>query len=186
MVMSRAQIVTLADSLAHGVSASASLQDSFDDVLERLARTTSPFVDTETYTPTDGTAEYSYPSSAVVLLAVFHGAVQLPLTNVKELEAYDEDWRATAATTGTPVAHSFTERDARKVLLFPTPDTTAAAGGTFLFAEQRTTDIPVWLALPIIFEMLSEDFAYPSDHQDKEMSEVCAQMAEILKIYTGI
>ena len=186
MAMTRAQIITLADSLAHGASASTPLQDSFDDVLERLAKTTSPFINTETFSPTDGTAEYSYPASAVMLLAVFHGAKQLPIVTGKELEAYDEDWKATAASEGTPIVATYHERDARKVRLFPTPDTTATNGGTFVFAENRTTDIPVWLALPIIFEMLADDFSYPSSHQDKEMAQVCQDMAEILKGFVGI
>jgi hypothetical protein len=179
MVMTRTNVLNLADSLAHSKGDSDTMTDSFDALLERLARTTAPFVETANYTPTDGTAEYSYPSAAVILLAVFHGAKQLPLTSLSELEAYDADWRD--ADEGTPVAYSFTERDARKVLLFPTPSTTASDGGTFLYGEQRTTDIPVFVALYIAFEILAEEFAYPSDHQDKEMAEMCAAMAKVLK-----
>jgi hypothetical protein len=186
MVMTRTTILTLADSIAHGKGDDSMMQDSYDQFLDDLARTSAPFVADATYTPTDGTAEYSYASTAVKLLAVFHGAVQLPLATARELEAYDEDWRATGATTGTPVVYSFSDRDARKFLLWPTPDTTAASGGTIIYGENRTTDIPVWLALPIVFQILAEEFSYPSQWQDKAMAEVCGQMAKILKEFTGI
>ncbi len=184
MTMTAANIRTLADNLAHSNTDSNLLTQSTEDVFDRLARSSAPFVDTETYTPTDGTAEYSYPSSAIVILATFHGAKQLPVASSKELEAYDEDWRA--ADEDTPVAATFYERDARKVRLFPTPSTTASNGGTFLFAETRTTDIPEWLALPIAFMLLAEEFAYPSDHQDKEMAGACKQMADFLRAFAGI
>jgi hypothetical protein len=184
MTMTRANVVTLTNLIAHGSGDSDLMPDAYDGALDRLARSAAPFVDTEAFTPTDGTAEYSYPSTAVALLGVFHGAKQLPQASSKELEAYDEDWRG--ADEGTPVVFSFYERDADKVLLFPTPDTTASDGGTFLFSENRTTDIPEWLALPIVFDILAEEFSYPSDHQDKEYAAMCGEMAQILKAFTGI
>lgn len=184
MVMTRTTILTLADSLAHSKGDDSMMQDSYDHFLDKLARTSASFVETEAFTPTDGTAEYSYPTAAIALLAVFHGAVQLPVATMEDLEAYDIDWRS--AAEGTPAVHSFNERDARKVLLWPTPDTTTADGGYFLYAENRTTDIPVYLALVIVFHILAEEFAYPSDHQDKQMAEACAQMAKLLKAFVEI
>jgi len=186
MTMTRANIVTFADTFAHDTGTDMTLEDSFDDILDRFARSSAPFVDTETFTPTDGTAEYSYPTTAITILAIFHGATHLVVASSSELEAYDEDWRATAATGGTPIAYIFYEGDSRAVRLFPTPDTTEVDNDTFLFGENRTTDIPEWLALPIAFEMLAEEFAYPSGHQDKEMSEACLGMAGFLKAFTGI
>ena len=59
MTMTRANLVTLADNLAHGKGDSTTLQDSYDDVLDELARGTAPFANTEAFTPTDGTAEYA-------------------------------------------------------------------------------------------------------------------------------
>ena len=186
MTMTRANVVTLTNLLAHGSGDADLMPDAYDDALDRFGRSSAPFVDTANYTPTDGTVEYSYPATAVALLGVFHGAKQLLEASGAELEAYDEDWRATADTTGTPVAFSFFERDADKVLLFPTPDTTTSNGGTFLYSENRTTDIPEWLVLPLVFDILAEEFSYPSDHQDKEFAAMCNEMAQILKAFTGI
>jgi hypothetical protein len=182
--MTRTNIRTLADDLSHSKGDNSMMDDSYDRYLDKLARTSAPFVESANYTPADTVAEYSYPAAAIVLLAVFHGAKQLPPATLGELEAYDEDWRA--ADDATPVVHSFVERDARKVLLWPTPDTTTVNGGTFIYAENRTDDIPVYLGLPIAFQILSEEFAYPSDHQDKEMAEACAQMAKLLKAFVEI
>lgn len=184
MTMTRTTIINLADDLAHSKSDSTLIQESYDDVMERLGRGSAPFVETEAYTPTDGTAEYSYPSAAVTILAVFHGAKQLLPASSKELEAYSATWRATAEDD--PGAYTVYERDARKVRLFPTPSTTESDGGTFLYSEQRTSDIPEWLVLSIVFMMLAEEFAYPSDHQDMEMSAACVKMAEFLKAFTGV
>ena len=114
MTMTRTTITQFVNSLAHSLGNSDTLEDTYDDVLERLARVTAPFVNTEAYTPTDGTEEYSYPSTAVTILAAFHGAKHLIPAGGHELEAYDESWRATAAAKGTPVSASYYERDARK------------------------------------------------------------------------
>ena len=89
MVMTRTNVITLADSLAHSKGDTSMMTDSYDVFLEKLARTTAPFLESANYTPADGTVEYSYPATAVTLLAVFHGAVQLPKVTMRELEAYD-------------------------------------------------------------------------------------------------
>ena len=184
MTMTRANVITLTNLFAHGSGDADLMPDAYDDALDRIARASSPFVDTEAFTPSDGVAAYSYPSTAVTLISVFHGAKQLIKASSRELEAYDEDWRD--ADEDTPVAFTFYEQDADKVLLFPTPSTTAASGGTFLYSENRTTDIPEWLVLPIVFDILAEEFSYPSDHQDKEYAAMCGEMAQILKAFTGI
>lgn len=154
---------------------------SYDDIMERFAKRTAPFVDTEVFTPTVNVEEYAYPSSAVRLLAVLVNGKELPQTSLPELETYSKDWRASAVDLGTPIAYTFAERDARQVRIFPRPDSTTADGGTFLFAEKRSTDIPDWLALPIVFLILAEEFAYPSDHQDLEFAKVCAAVGDFLR-----
>ena len=184
MTMTRTEIIGLADDLAHSVAEDITMTQSYDDILDRLARTTSPFVADEAFTPTDGTAEYDYPTNAVMLLGVFHNGKHLIPVSSGELEAYSASWRATAEQD--PVVYTVFEEDARSIKLFPTPSDTDADGGLFLFAENRTTDIPEWLVLPIVFEILAEEFAYPSDHQDKEFAAACLTMSQFLKAFTGV
>jgi hypothetical protein len=184
MGLTQANITALTNNLAHSKGDSDTMDASYDDVMDRLARTTSPFVNSETFSPTDGTSEYSYPTTAIKLLKVIHSTTDLPEATGKELEAYDDDWRTTAEAT--PAYHGFPERDARKVLLWPTPSTTSTNGGTFIFAEKRTTDIPEWLGIPIALEILSEEMAYPSDHQDMQMADLAWQLAKMLKSFIGI
>ena len=192
MVMTRANVVSLADNLTHSKGDTTTLTDSFDRVLDRLGRSTYPFIASATFSPTDGTSEYSYPSTAIELLAVIQptddNAVpatrDLPSATLAELEAYDEEWRG--ASEDEPIVQTFIEKDVRKVRLWPTPDTTRTDKGLFIYSENRTTDIPVWLALPIVCEMIAEEFEHQSDHQDKEAAEAWKLLATILKAYVGI
>jgi len=184
MGLTQANITDLANSLAHSKGDADTLAASYEDIMERLARTTAPFVNSATYNPTDGTAEYSYPTAAIVLLAVFHSATQLPEALPSELEACDADWRS--ADEATPVVHTFADRDGRKVRLWPTPAATVPAGGTFVFSELRASDISEWLGIPIALEVLSEEMAYPSDHQDMEFATLSLEVARMLKSFMGI
>ncbi len=184
MGLTKSNVTTLANNLLHSKGDSDTLSASFDDVMDRLARTTGPFTNTEAYTPTDGTKEYSYPTTAIKLLAAIHGSTELPEATGKELEAIDIDWRS--ADEDDPVVHSFVERDARKVLLWPTPDTTTSSGGLFIFTEKREEDIGEWLGLALALEIVGEEMSYPSDHQSMELSAGALKLARILKAFIGI
>ena len=184
MTMTKTNITDLVHSFAHSKSDSTTRSESYDDTLYQLALRTGPFCDTEAFTPTDGTAEYSYPTDAIRLLAVFIDTKHLMGVSSKELETYSSAWRATSEDT--PFVHTFYERDARKTRLFPTPSTTDADGGTFLFTETRESDIPEWLVLPIMFLILEQELSYPSDHQDKEFAENCALLAKFLRGFCGV
>lgn len=179
--MTEAELTTFVQLLAHGKGQATTLADYFDDSMAALAKTSAPFCDNELFSPTDGTADYSYPASAIRILAVIHGDTQLPYATEQDLENYDGTWRATAATEGTPIAWTTLEESARTVRLYPTPDTTAVNGGTFLFAATRTTDLPEFCILPIAFDMLYQEFSYPSDHQDFEFAKLCNELSETLK-----
>lgn len=196
MVMTRTQIVTLANSLAHSLGdAATTLPDSFDSILDRLGKTSCPFISTATWSPTAATFIYSYPSTAVKLLAVIapiEGAssntIDLPLIEYKENEAYDKVWASQSGVSAraTPRVYKHTRKDARTFSTYPIASETQTDEGLLIFSENRTTDIPVWLALPIVCEMLAEEFAYPSDHQDLEASKLWQQLADILKAFVGI
>ena len=184
MGLTKTNVTDLANALLHSKGDSDTLSASFDDVMDRLARTTGPFTNTEAFTPADGTVEYSYPTTAIKLLTVIHDTTELPEAKPGELEAYDQDWRS--ADEADPVVHSFVERDARKVLLWPTPDTTDSDGGTFIFTEKREEDIGEWLGLALALEIVSEEMSYPSDHQSMELSAGAGQLARLLREFIGI
>lgn len=184
MTATKTTICSLADDLAHGKGVTGSLEQWYDHTLERLAKGPAPFVETEAWTPTDGTKEYSWPSSAIRILAMFHGDNELQFASSKQLEAYSDTWRS--EDEAPPHVYTYYESDAGKVQVHPTPSDTVSDGGDFLFAEQTTGDIPDWLVLPIVFDMLAEDFSHPSDHQDKEFAASCANMAEFLRSFTEV
>jgi hypothetical protein len=179
--VNKTAILDLCKDLAQEIGDSTTLGVAYDDVMERLAKTTVPFVDTASFTPTDGSSTYPYPASAVEILGVFNSGKQLPYAVLPELEAYDDAWRTTDAAEDTPIAYSVTEKNAREIRLFPTPNATDVDGGAFLFSELREDDIPDFLVLPVVFMILSEEFAYPSDHQDLEFAKVCASVAAFFR-----
>jgi hypothetical protein len=177
--MTEAQLTAFVQLLAHSKGSATTLAYFFDDAMEALAKTSAPFVGTDTDTTVAATAVYSYPTGAVRILAVFIDGELLPYATFMDLENYSTTWK-NATASDTHLAWTTEEQDAKTIRIWPTP----SAGTktiTFLFATTRTTDLPEFCILPIAFEMLYQEFAYPSDHQDFEFSQLCKEFSAVLK-----
>jgi hypothetical protein len=195
MTLSKTNITNLANSLAHSLGGTNTLSEAYDRVLDRLARTSSPLVTVSAFTPTDGTKAYNTPTGAAKLLAVFarpdgsSDMLELYEAQQKDLEALDITWRDTQTTEGDPIAYTKADETGgfNYINLFPTPDTTVASGGNYLYADNaETSAVPEHIILPIVYEILAEEFAYPSAHQDMEFSVVCREVAALLSFFIGI
>ena len=55
-----------------------------------------------------------------------------------------------------------------------------------IFSEDRSTDIEDYFVLPITFDCIAREFAYPSDHQDLAYAGVCAELAQLLYALAGV
>lgn len=181
--MTKTTIKTLVQDLCYDKATDAQIGTYFDDVMEEICKLPNcPFIDTYTDASVDGTSDYTYPTSAVRILAIFYNAIPLSYVTVPELEAYDRDWRA---LTGDPYFYTFEDVSTRTYTLIPQPDTDDD-DIVVVHTDNRSTDIEDWIGLSIALAILSREFARPSDHQDIKFSEACKAGAQILQQAAGI
>jgi len=190
--MTRDEAITLAGSLAISLQTASTLDTFANDVMHELAlRPSPPFVKAAVKALTSGTATYSFESDMLKLVhAIMEDEILSPVSQ-DSLDAYSASW---TTATGTPVAFTQDEITARTYLLYPIPDFTsdAVAGPeplgedwpndslVLIYSDDRESDIPNPFGLPIAFDSLSREFAYPSDHTDTDFSTACTQIAQLL------
>jgi len=173
MALSKTNIVDFAQVIANAQGSTVTMNIAYDEVMQNLAqRPDPPLLESTAFTISSGTASYTFPSAAIKIVGLFNESRQLRFTNRVELESYNREWRA--SSDDTPLAF-FTEEDTlRSMRLFPSPST--GSTGTWLMSVVPTA-VPEYMALYIAFMILEKEFAYLSDHQDKEFSTVCGQIA---------
>jgi len=165
-----------------GLGSTATMNVFYGEVMRNLARGPNPpLVESSAFAVSSGTAAYTWPAAAIRILAVFNEKKQLAPANIRQLESYDDAWRA--SSDDTIHAWHAGEDTLRTARLFPSPST--GSTGTWLFSKAPTSDVPNYMALYIAFAVLERDFAYPSDHQDKEFSALCGQIALIFGKLVG-
>jgi len=178
--LSQDNVVDLANIICGGLGSTASMNFHHQEILEDLANNLNPpLVDANTFVATSGQASWPMYSSAGRLLAVFFETRQLLPVSAAELESYDGAWRQ---TTGTAQGFYNGEDADDYVRFIPVP----AEGGTCSwltgvpdYSPNGSSLIPYYMGLYVAFEILKREFAYPSDHQDKEFSKLCGQVASV-------
>jgi len=206
-----ATLRTLAGSLCVDLDDSTTLAQYYTDVIEMLGKLPSPpFIERAFQKVTSGTATYDSNAiedgagngvtTLIRIIYLFLEDTALIRDLSSNIEGYSEDWEA---DSGTPVAYTtdhVTQDSAdRFIQLYPNPDTTGDAIAAvdwganypegdlaYLFSELRTTDIEDYFALPIIFDLLSLEFSYPSDHQDLQYAETCRMLADFFYSLSGV
>ena len=174
MGLTRANIVDFANVIANGLGSTVTMNIAYDEVLQALARSPNPpLVESSDFTISSGTATYTWSTNAVRILGVFNENTQLYPVNRRELEGYASTWRATSGDT--VYAYHADENTLRTVRLFPSPST--GSTGTWLHSVTKTSNVPNYMSLYIAFAVLEREFAYPSNHQDKDFSALCGQIA---------
>ena len=201
----RATLLTVAGSICLDLDDSTTLAQFYDDAIDELGKLPNPpFIERGFQKVVSGTATYDHNaiedgagntlSTLLRPLYIFYDDTLMYPESETSLQSYSEDWEA---DSGTPVAYTSDDVDAsatdRLIQLYPKPDATgdaiAAVGWgstfpdndlTYFFSEGRETDIEDYYALPLIFDILSREFAYPSDHQDLEYSAICRLLADFL------
>lgn len=184
MAITRAGLIAFAKTLSHNTASTVTLGESYDEVVEQLAKLTEPpnppVVATTGLTISSGTASYTYPTGAVSILGVFDRGRQLHEVSHQELNSYGLTWRD---DTGDPVAYYVEEESADSIRLYPTPSTTST--GQWLYTH-ASTSLSDHLALHVMFSMLQFEFEYPSDHQDKEAAIAWGALADIFAGLAGL
>lgn len=195
MSLSKAQLTTFASTICHADHDTTTFSQFFNDVIDELGKLPSPvFAEYAFEAVVSGTAEYSFETAMLKPIAIFFGDTLIPEVSEQALEAYSATQQS---DTGDPVAFTLENVDARKYRLYPIPDANgtastnwaagfAAAALALIFVEDRATDIEDYHALPITFDCLAREFAYPSDHQDIAYAKVCAELAQLLYVLAGV
>ena len=182
MGVNKATITAFAQVIGSSLGNADTLSVAYDEVLEHLAmQPNPPLIESTTFAISSGTAQYLCPATGVQIIGLFHENLQLAEAYKPEIEAYEKTWRA---STGAPQVFYAAEETVSTVRLFPTPN--AAATGTWLVSSVKAGNVPTYMVLYIAFAMLEREFAYPSDHQDKEFSKLCGQIAIIFGKLIGV
>ena len=190
MSLTKANVTTLLGKFAHSLQEATTTSEFMDVALTELARLAGPMVGSTTGNLTSGTATYVFPSTAIRLLCVIARNKELSFQSSNDMEYHSITWRDDAVTSGTTdvnahYAYMVDEVSGRKFSIYPIPSTATTDGYTVVYTESRDTTIPEWYALPIIFDTLAREFAFPSDHQDKDFATLCAHIATLCYAILG-
>jgi hypothetical protein len=196
MSLTKAQLTTFASTMMHAQHDTTSFSQFFDDVMDQLgALDNPPFVDYAFEAIVDGTASYSYESTMLKPLYIYHGDELLSPVTQQDLEAYSQTWQT---DEGTPIAYTIDEQNAETYRLYPKPDFDGSITGAnlhagypttalcLIFSEDRSTDIEDYYVLPVTFDCMAREFSIPSDHQDIPFADVCAELATMLYHLAGV
>jgi len=195
MSLSKAQLTTFASTICHAEHDTTTFSQFFNDVIDELGRLPDPvFAEYAFEAIVDTQEEYSFETAMLRPIAIFLGDTLLPETSEQALEAYSATWQT---DTGDPVAFTLDKIDAHKYRVYPIPDADGAAstnwaagysltGLALIFVEDRSKDIEDYHVLPITFDCLAREFAYPSDHQDIDYAKVCTEIAQLLYTLAGV
>lgn len=179
--MAKADVTALVTSLALSQDNTTETSIFYDEIVRELG-----FLDvltgTETITITPNVAVYETAADTIRSLE-FHSGIRgfLTRSDGKGLGSlFGADWRN---RKGTPLAVSQDQEDDEAFRLVPIPDT----GDTLtIIRTENRTDVPVWLELPIAFEILYREFGRESDHQDTMLSDLCKLIADMLYKLVGV
>lgn len=198
--MTRDDIISLSTQLAFIEPNTDTLETFLGDVIHELSFLTSPpLVQAEFQSLSSGTAEYSFLTDTIkIVYAIMHDEL-LAETSEDSLESYSTTWRT---ASGTPTTFSQDLQTARTYQLYPNPNFNSSAlipingapwgedyplnNLTLIYADNRQNDIPEIFALPFTFDTLAREFSYPSSHEDKNFSQHCRELSQLLYKLVGL
>jgi len=187
--MAKADVLQLVADLSNSLANQTVAGEFYDDVvLEMGMKPNESMVAASLVQVTGGTAQYSYPTSALRLLNVYFDTTVLQISDVNEAAAYDKQWRT---TRGEPLAWLVENESRRTVTLVPVPKRTGSTVGastpfsatfpegnlTTIYTETRT-DVHPWEELYVALVVLERELSRDSDHTDLQLAEAFGKLAE--------
>lgn len=179
--MAKTDVISLVTSIALSADDTTETNIFYDEIVRELG-----FFDvltgTQTVNVTANTAVYGIDSDTI-LSREFNSVNNGFLTKSDGTglgALFGSDWRN---QTGTPLAVSMDQEDDDAFRLVPSPNSDDTV--TIIRTETRT-DVPIWLELPITFEILSREFLRESDHQDVQFASVCVGISSFLFKMVGV
>jgi hypothetical protein len=189
--MTKLEILQIVKTLTQDQADNVTISGYFDQLLDDLGRLTSDIMtELEVIPLIAEQEEYTLPANAVCEHAIFLDDRELLHTTVHHLESRNMNWRD---HRGKPWAYTKDEQTARTFRVYPIPNFSSTATDwsegeplgrgfpsdalTIFYSSRANDKIPSWLVLPLVFQILSWEFARPSQHQSQAFSDFAAQLA---------
>lgn len=190
--MAKADVLQLVADLTNSLANQTVASELYDDVVTEMGmKPNESMTGAGLIQVTAGTAQYSYPTTALRLLSLHYDTVALQPGDTNEAAVYDKQWRT---TRGDPLTWVVERESRRTFTLVPVPQRTGATVGastpfsatfpegnvTAIYTETRT-DVHPWEELYVAFIVTAQELARDSDHTDLQLSEALAKLAEGIK-----
>ena len=198
--MTRDEIITLTEQLGKQLSDPDTLDVYTNDVFDELGRLPLPqMVEAFIKSITSGTATYDFESDMLsIIYAIMDDELLSPVLELA-LDAYSSTWQS---DSDTPTQFTQDAITAREYRLYPNPNFTSDPlipihgepfgedypdnSLTLLYGDNRESGISPIYALPIAFDALSREFAYPSNHTDQSFAYISQLIAQLIYTMLGV
>ncbi len=189
--MSKTDVLALIADLSQGTANQVIAEGYYFDVIKDLGER-GILTQATLLEVTANDATYTLPATGLRLLGAFYSDNYLCQASIQEVEAYaGTGWRD---VTGDPIAYVVEDESKHDFRLFPKP---AVPSDNFIFLfgspfgkdflhgavavihTETRNDLPVWLELPVVFEVLSREFSRESDHKDLLFAKICQDTANM-------
>lgn len=178
--MAKSDVTSLVTTLSMSQDNTTETSIIYDEVVRELGFL-EVLTDTETIAVSSGTSVYAVGADTIVPLELYTSQGFLSRADGKTLgSVYGSDWRN---RSGSPVNYTMDTENDNTFRLIPNPKVDDTL--TVIHTEYRQ-DVPVWLELPIAFEVTSREFERGSDHQDLKFSATCKSIANLLFLMVGV
>lgn len=172
--MAKTDVTTLVDDMGLSDTNSSEISRFYDEIVRELGFQ-EVLTNQNTVNQTAGTASYNVPANTIEILEVVGSNGTLRRMSKAGAEAtFGTGWRELVGSPLGFISQFETEGSFR---LVPSPDFDDTL--QVLHTEYRQ-DVPFWLEIPIVFEILFREYIRESDHQDTQFAQACRQVAQLL------
>lgn len=193
--MAKADVLQLVADLSDSLADQTACSSTYDDLVYQLALSKNESLTNASFVQsTAGTAQYSYPTTAIRILGVLFDTNHLEPSDVMEAQAYDAEWRA---NRGDPRVWLLEQESRRTFTLVPVPNMTGATvgvttpftgfpeGNSLVLYNEFRANVHAWEELVMALEILVQEFSRDSDHTDAEFAKACAELSKGFKALIG-
>lgn len=188
--MTRASSLTLASQLTLSQLSADRLAPFYDEAIYALGAL--PYLIEATMLDVNANQSiFTFPETTLALLGCWYDSRTLDLMSYADLRAMSPFWQD---EQGYPVAYTEENLSLRQFRLYPAPTEPGESRGfdpggpfgeanpsfhVFTLGTIFQQDLPSWLELPIILNLLAREYALESPHRDAAFAQGCAQLAHM-------
>jgi len=189
--MTRQAVLDLCSALTLGQLSADTFAQYYDDAIYALGSV--PYLVQPYQVPVDlQQGRFDYPDGAIELLDLWYDARHLDQMAQPQLDAMHPNWQD---HRGYPVAYTTDSLDLLAFQVYPVPDMPSAPplfpqslqwGEHYplyhvsMLATAHQVDLPVWMELPIAYQLLAREYGRESPHRDPVYAAACQQVSALL------